>query len=443
MADVQPFCGLRYDRELIGDVSSVICPPYDVISPEDQISYHRASPYNVVRLELGEEFPTDSSEGNKYLRAGRDLHSWLGSGVLVRESTPAFYVLEHRFSYEGTARKRWGLTARMRLEGQDAGVLPHESVMEERISDRLKLLRSCRVNSSAIMAMVGVENCGLTELLNGLSLGSPDLAAVDRDGVTHNMWVVRDESTMRAMHSCFEGKAIYIADGHHRYETALAYQREQRAESSVYTGREAYNFVMITLIGAEDPGLLALPTHRLVRLNGRGAAEGLRRSLEELFILNYLEPEGGTLAEVLRLWLGILGEKGKEGVAVGVYGLDGIRLCVLTPKDPSRLAGLMPPEKSRDWKSLDVSILHWIVLRGLMGIDTTQKEIECLDYMRDGLEAMAKVDSGMYQLAFLMNPIPISSILAVADAGERMPPKSTYFHPKLPTGLVMNPVWDD
>jgi uncharacterized protein (DUF1015 family) len=291
--------------------------------------------------------------------------------------------------------------------------------------------------------MVGGENCGLTELLNGMSLGSPDFAAVDRDGVTHSMWVVRDENAMSAVHSCFEGKTIYIADGHHRYETAVAYQREQRAKTSVHTGSEAYNFVMITLIGAEDPGLLALPTHRMVRPSGGEQPAGLRQSLEELFLVRYLDPEGGTRAEVLRSWLGILNEKGKEGVAIGAYGLDGDRLCVLTPKDPTRLAGLMPPEKSRDWKSLDVSILQWVVLRGLVGIDTPQKEIECLEYTRDGLEAMAKVDSGMYQMAFLMNPIPISSILAVADAGERMPPKSTYFHPKLPTGMVMNPVWDD
>jgi uncharacterized protein (DUF1015 family) len=442
VTDVRPFRGLRYDSGLIGDISSVICPPYDVVSPEDQLSYHRASPYNAIRLELGEESASDTSADNKYVRAARDLQSWLDNGALTREDAPAFYVYQHLFSHEGVAGERWGLTARMRLEEQGAGALPHESVMEERISDRLQLLRHCRVNTSPIMGMVRPGARGLTEVLNGLSLGRPDVMAVDRDGVTHSMWIVTDEAAVEDIRSCCRDKTVYIADGHHRYETAVAYQRERKAESGARTGREAYNFVLVTLTGAEDPGLLALPTHRLARLNGVELA-GLRQSLERLFALSYLEPAGAVPAESVTSWLTALREKGTEGVAIGLYGLDGERLCILTPKDKSGLAGLMPPEKSREWKSLDVSMLHWIVLRRLLGIDSPQKEVERLEYTRDGLEAVSRVDSGKYQLAFLMNPIPIPSVLAVADAGDRMPPKSTYFYPKLPTGLVINPLWDD
>lgn len=442
MAEVRPFRGLRYDSGIIGDVSSAICPPYDVISPEDQVSYYRASPYNVIRLELAEEPPAGSASENKYIRAARDLRSWIDSGALVREETPAFYVLQHRFFHEGTTRRRWGLALRMRLEKQGDGALPHETVIEERISDRLELLRHCRANSSPIMGMVRHEGGGLTDLLNGLTLGSPDIMAVDREGVGHIMWVVKDEAAIEDIRSWLRDKRVYIADGHHRYETAVAYQRERQAMCGVQTGQEAYNFALVTVIGAEDPGLLALPTHRLVRLVGVDKGS-LRQSLERLFQLSFLEPAAGARSESMTAWLAALKDKGTDGVAIGLYGFDGGRFCVLTPKDKSAIAGLMPPEKSPEWKSLDVSILHWIILRQLVGIDTPQKEGERLEYTRDGVEAMEKVDSGRYQLAFLMNPIPISSVLAVADAGDRMPPKSTYFYPKLPTGLVMNPLWDD
>lgn len=439
MTDVQPFRGLRYARGLIGDVSSVICPPYDVVSPEEQASYQRSSPYNAIRLELPEEI--HAAQENKYIRAARDLQSWLDSGVLIRDAAPAFYVFQHRFSHQGVTRRRWGLTLRMRLARQGAGALPHETVIEERISDRLQLLRHCQLNSSPVMGMVRPGTGDLTGLLDGLSLGAPDAAAVDREGVTHSMWLVDDQRAAGDIRSFCRDKRVYIADGHHRYETAVAYQQERQTGSGVQTGQEAHNFVMVTLIGAEDPGLLALPTHRLVRLDGVGLS-GLRDSLEKLFHMSYAETSGENRGGSLTSWLAGLGEKGQKGVAIGVYGLDGKRLCVLVPRDASKLAGLMPAEKSREWQRLDVSILHWIVLRNLLGIDAPQKESERLEYTRDELEAMAKVDSGKYHLAFFMNPIPISSVLAVADAGDRMPPKSTYFYPKLPTGLVMNPLWD-
>jgi uncharacterized protein (DUF1015 family) len=442
VADVQPFRGLRYNIERTGDISSVISPPYDIISPQEQQFYHRQSPYNVVRLELGEDQPSDSPGSNKYTRTANTLEKWLEDHILFREPLPAFYIFEHRFVHQGVAKRRWGLTARVRLREQSTGgARPHEVILESRIQDRLNLLRSCRVNFSPILGMVRE---GLLPLLLQLTRGDPDLSAVDHQGIAHHMWVIREEQSMAEVSAWCANKAVYIADGHHRYETALAYQREQQATRPHCSGSEAFNFVMMTLADAEDPGVVALPAHRLVRLPEPQSPAKLREELSLFFDLEELvPPAGAAFSQTLKAWLALLEERGKKGVAIGLYGLNNQRLYLITPQQMTKLQALLPPDRSQAWKDSDVTLLHWIVLRQIMGIDTPQKEEECLEYTLDEQEAIERVNLGEYQLAFLMNPIPISRVLAVADAGDRMPPKSTYFYPKLPTGLVMYPLWDD
>ena len=443
MADVQPFRGLRYDVERVGDLSSVISPPYDIISPHEQQLYLGQSPYNVVRLELGEEQPSDSLENNQYTRAADILRSWLEEGIFFRDQCPALYVFEHRFPYQGTTRHRWGLTARVRLEDWSTGrVRPHEDTFEDRIGDRLKLLRSCRANLSPIMGMFRHESGGLLSLFPRLTGDNPDSSALDHQGIAHNMWVIKDEKSIAEVSAWCAEKVLYIADGHHRYETALAYQREQKAAQSHCTGNEAFNFVMMTLMDAGDPGVVMLPTHRLVRLVETLSPARLREELSPFFQIEDLNPASASSAETLKVWLKALEKRGRKGVAIGLYGLDRKRLCMLLPREGANLQEMMPPAHSLPWKDLDVAILHWLILRRIMGIDTPQKE-ECLEYTQEGLEAIERVDSGEYHLAFLMNPIPISKVLAVADAGDRMPQKFTYFYPKLPTGLVMHPLWDE
>lgn len=444
MADVQPFCGLRYNVELIKDITAVISPPYDVISTEEQKYYHQQSPYNAIRLEFGEEFPTDSTQDNKYTRASKTLENWLREEILVREQTPAFYVFQHRFAQGSGIKERWGLTARVRLSRQGSpSARPHESVMEDRILDRLKLLRATRTNFSPIMAIVSHGRDNFTKLLMEVAKAGPDVTAMDHEGVIHNMWVIRDERSIAKITSWCSKKTLYIADGHHRYETAASYEREQKAINPYWSGEESFNFVMMTLIGSNDPGLVVLPTHRLVKLPDSSLAVGLKEKINKQFHIEEITlPVGASKHEALKVWLDILAKQGKRHVTIGVYGMVENRFCLFHPRKESVLQSLMPRERSREWKYLDVSILHWMVLRQMLGIDTPQKESTYLEYTRDGMEAIEQVDSGRYRLSFLLNPIPISRVLAIADAGERMPPKSTYFYPKLPTGLVMYPLWD-
>jgi len=443
VADVRPFRGIRYNVELIRDPSSVISPPYDVVSSEEQGLYYQQSPYNVIRLELGEDRPSDTLESNRYTRAAETLRDWLHQGILRRDDTPAFYVLRHRFVRQGILASRWGLVARVRLEGEGAaGARAHEVVLESRVRDRLNLLRSCRVNVSPILGMVRPQDPGLPTILPRLVGPEADVSVLDRQGVIHSMWVVSDQKRVAQICKALADRTVYIADGHHRYETAVTYQRERKAESVSRTGDEPYEFVMMTLADAGDPGMFALPAHRLLRLPNPPEPSHLKDDLGRLFALEYLEPRDSP-GETLESWTWALEERAAHGMAIGMYGLHGRRLAVLTPRDRSRLDELLPAERSQEWKNLDVAVLHWVILRRIMGLGSTEQQEQCVAYTGDGRDAISRVDSGEFQLAFLMNAIPISSILAVADAGDRMPPKSTYFYPKLPTGMVMYPLWDD
>ncbi len=435
MADVQPFRGLRYNLERIGDLSLVISPPYDVISPDEQLLYYRKSPYNIIRLELGEERANDIPENNRYTRAARTLESWLQEAVLIRERHPAFYVVEHRFPYQDTIRSRFGLIACVRLEGLNGGrIRPHEMTMMRPIGDRLRLLEACRANLSPIMALFRSEGEGIGMLLPEARVTKPHLSAVDGHGVIHNMWVVTDEKATAGISQFFANKTLYIADGHHRYEAALIYQRAQYSVCSSYTGNEAFNFVMMALAESGDPNMIMMPTHRLVRGIKAETLAGFKERLDIYFHVEELLPPSRTLSDTLRGWLDTLKDRGQSGIAFGLYGLHGKRLLILTV----RQNGSGQPQLALD---LDVDILHRLILREMLGVD--DKREDCLEYTRDALNAVSRVNRGEFQLAFLLNPAPISSVLAVADAGIRLPQRSTYFYPKTPAGLVINPLWDD
>ncbi|MBT9159551.1 MAG: hypothetical protein DDT26_00810 [Dehalococcoidia bacterium] len=519
MADVRPFRGIRYNARMIGDLSSVITPPYDVITPEQQSSYHRRNPHNIIRLEFGQEFSDDipdysvgrascPSSANKYTRAANTLNDWLRDGVLVRDQHPAFYLTEHRVPYLDSHRSYWGLIAAVRLEKLGAGrIRPTEITMKKPSIDRLNLIRACRANLSPIMGIFnqsGVSGQGLgvsphpvppttdnrtpaTDLRGGLqpllaSLDDPTLTAVDDFGVTFNVWVVTEAEMVRRIAEFLADRVIYIADGHHRYEMALVYRDEQLAAHPGSSGNEPFNFVMMTLIDSQDPGLALLPVHRLVKGIESERMAKLEEKLADYFHIEevpYSKEAGSlesgvwslesgvwglesrvrggkerdsrlsTLDSRLSTWAKALKEAGDRGMAFGLYGLSGCsagarprqdKFYLLTPK--TYLHKMLPGDKPPAWKDLDVSFLHWVILRGMLGIDSPEKEMEYLEYSADGREVLRKVDTGMSQLAFFLNPVPISSLFAVADAGVRMPPKSTYFYPKTPAGLVTNPLWE-
>jgi uncharacterized protein (DUF1015 family) len=445
MCDVRPFCGLCYNLQRVPDPSSIITPPYDVISFAERLSYYRKSPYNIIRLEYGEEQPSDSADNNKYTRAAAVLNAWLKEEILIREKQPALYAIEHRFPYQDIIKSRMGLIARVRLEELDnkGHIRPHEKTTKEPAIDRLNLLRACRANISPIMGLVRTKKGEMVKLLRGLTKGEPNFSVTDSYGVNYVVRVISDGTAIQKISQLFEDKVIYIADGHHRYETALRYRDEQRANLTSYTGNEPFNFVMMSLMDSHDPGLVMLSTHRLVKELEPAKLTQLEQTLSPYFSADGLLPSLPTLSETIQSWLSTLETEGKRGNVLGLYGLHEKKLCLLRLKRNADLQKVIPSEELSLWKKLDVALLQQIVLRDALGIDTLEKEAKHMEFTRDALEAVSKVDSGAYQIAFLLNPTRVSTVLEAADYGKRLPQKSTYFYPKTPAGLVINPLWEE
>ena len=436
MTEIRPFRGLRYQAGQVGDLAKVIAPPYDAISPDEQRALHARSPYNVVRLEYGEA-RDNGEENNRYTRAADTLAQWLAAGVLVQDDRPALYVYDQEFEHGGARYRRRALLTRVRLEEWAKGaVRPHEHTMAQPKEDRLRLLRACRANLSPVFALYrdpqGVISSAVQDAVSGRS---PAAVAEDARG-RHTIWPLSEERVQQWLEEQFAPATLYIADGHHRYETALAYRNERRAAAASWTGEEAENFVLTGVTAAEDPGLLILPIHRLVQLSqvDDSILERLRQYLavEEV---TAAQNQGKVAAQRL---LELVAERGRSAAAFGLCW-PGERLFLLTVEDPQGLVARLCPECPGQWRTLDVAVLEFALLGTILGIDPSPiEEGGAVTIVPNAQEACQRVQTGHRSMAFLLNPVPVEKVLAVADAGQRMPPKSTFFHPKLATGLVIN-----
>jgi uncharacterized protein (DUF1015 family) len=437
LAEIRPFRGLRYHAGQVGDLAKVIAPPFDAISPNQQRALHESSPYNVVRLEYGEAHDHDSDEDNRYTRAAATLAEWLASGVLIQEDSPALYVYDQEFEHDGARHRRRALLTRVGLEEwAKATVRPHEHTMAQPKEDRLQLLQTCRANISPVFALHRDPQGAVRSTLRDAVSNLTPVAVAEGANEKHTLWPLSDEATQRRLQEQLAPASLYMADGHHRYETALAYRNERRAAAASWTGQEAENFILVGLTAAEDPGLLILPIHRLVQspqLND-GMFERVKRYLtvEEL---TSAEARGEAAPQRL---LDLVAERGRSTSALGLCW-PGERHFLLTVEDPQALVARLCPECPVQWRTLDVAVLEFALLGTILGIDPQPiKEGGAVAVAADAREACREVQDGHYSAAFLLNPVPIEKVLAVADAGQRMPPKTTFFHPKLATGLVIN-----
>ncbi len=437
MADVRPFHGLRYDARKAGDLADLIAPPFDVITLERQAALYRRSPHNIVRLELGEQRDTDTPQDNRYTRAAACLQEWLESGVLLRDETVCFYVYDQEYAHEGRRYRRRALLGRVRLEEWEAGIVrPHEHTLAQPKKDRLELLRHTRANVSAVFSLYRDPRGQLASIIDRARQDPPLLHAED-DGQRHTLYALSDAAAIESVTGQLSAATIYIADGHHRYETALAYRDEQRAKASAWSGHEPESFVLMALTAAEDPGLLLLPAHRLVR--PPTIPEDLLSRLARSFRIEDIAPDRDRAAALAELLARM--ERTLPAAAFGALGLVENRLQLLTLSDTRAVHALMPARCSAASRSLDVSVLHHAVLGAALGIDPQGPEHEAaVAYTEDAADALRQVETGGYPMAFLLNPTPVEQVLAVADASERMPQKSTFFYPKLPAGLVMCPL---
>ena len=432
MAEIRPFRGLRYRPEAVGDVGTALAPPFDVIDAEEQASLHERSPYNIVRLELGQDRPDDTPSENRYMRAAATLRDWREASVIIQEERPAFYIYHQEFRHEARSRRRTALLARVRLEPWEAGVVrPHEETGAAPKADRLQLLRHLRANVSPVFCLYRDAEGRIERLLAAEGAALAD--ATTPDGQRHSLFAITEPAVIEALSAAMRELPLYIADGHHRYETALTYRDERRKEASAWTGDEPENFVLVALTAVEDPGIVSLPTHRLVR--PPSLPSDIIQRLTRFFHVEETTPKSYDGTALLRL-LARLNAAGASGTAFGALGLEEGSLHLLTLADPGAARSLMP-QRSEAWRTLDVNILEYAVLRDTLGL--TEKAADALDYTEDAEHALRAVESGRWPLAFLMNQTPVEQTLAVADAGERMPRKSTFFYPKMATGLVLNP----
>ena len=434
VAEIRPFRGVHYNQLLIKDLSAAICPPYDIITPPMQQELYRRSQYNFVRLEYCRESPQDTVTDNKYTRSAATLRQWLEQGVLEVDKTPAIYLHDHYFTYQGKEYKRRGIITRVRLEEWDKKIVrPHEGTLAEPKSDRVSLLRELQANTSPILALFEDQRQRVSSLLAAQELkNKPLISLSSRTGESHNIWAITESQVVKQIRSSLAEQPLYIADGHHRYESALAYQREKYACSSSASEDDASNFVMMTLVDFSDPGLLVLPPHRLVRGISKPTIEGLMAKLKALFEIEEL-PLG--LPSVWQQVDNLLMETNE--IRLFLFGLAAEHLLALRLRDFTVASQMMPYFHSELYKRLDVSIVDHIILEKLLGLSGGREETR-ITYSYDRQDAVNRVLDQEHQLAFLLEPVKVEVIKAIADAGDRLPRKSTYFYPKLPAGLVVN-----
>ena len=428
MAIIRPFGAVQYNQAKIGDLSAVVAPPYDVISPEDREWYYNRHPNNVIGLIL----PKEDASCSKYERAAACLNDWLKAGILVRDDKPCLYACEQEYEIRGQRKKRLGFTCLVHLEDfERRTVLPHENILARPLEDRLNLIRATQANFDSVF---GLHASGRTaDILKPFLSGPPDASAVDRDGVRCDVRRISDPAAVEAIVEALAGEAIVIADGHHRYSAALAYRDEMRARAGTADPDAPYEFVMMTLVSLEDEGLVVLPTHRLVRNLRNFDADSFLLQIGELFDAKATPPD--RLEETVE-------SLAFEDHVFGLY-LGGDRSYVLKLKRTVRPEQLIDSPGSDALKRLDVSVLHSLVLEGLLGIGAKDLSAQSsLSYTRNPDEAMTSVDRGEYRMLILMNPPRVEEVKAVAAAGDRMPQKSTFFYPKLLTGMVMRTLRD-
>ncbi|HEY8417902.1 MAG TPA: DUF1015 domain-containing protein [Limnochordales bacterium] len=420
--DVQPFRGLRYNSRAV-NLDAVVAPPYDVIDAAERERLAAQSPYNIVRIDL-------SDDG--YSQAAARLARWISEGVLQPEDRPAFYA--YRQAYRGPAGEalvRWGLTGMVRAAAYGEGIVfPHERTLPKPREDRLNLLRATRTHLSPVFGLHFGAAAPLDDLLAAACQHPPAIAVVDRDGVDHRLWVLTDPSVLTAIRSALAPARIVIADGHHRYETAVAFRDEERARAGDRPDA-GWNYVMMVLVDLESRGLTVLATHRILRGAGVGGDELVRR-LAGPFALAPVEPAGQDAATALLQALEALGPA--PGFAVYTGGGRGW-VARLADEAVWQAATVGKPDA---WRALDVTVLHGLALPQAAGLDAAaQGSGTYLSYTRSAAEAIAAVDAGRGEAAFLVRPTPPAAVRDIALAGHSMPQKSTYFYPKLLTGLVM------
>jgi len=419
MAKIKSFRGVTYNQDKIKDLTKVICPPYDIISPLKQQYYHELSPYNLIYMLLGK----DVSGENKYRRAARYFREWQKNKVLIQDNSPAIYFYSQQYTLRGEKRLRFGFIALLYL---DSSIFGHEHTRLEPKGDRLKLLKAVKANLSPIFVLFS-DRKRIIQSLHQRSIqdNKPLIDITDEEKVTHKVWRISAPEVLEKIQAEMQRVNIFIADGHHRYEVACAYRDAMKRKLGAITGEEDFNYILAYFTNVESKGLAILPIHRLVKLGSRFDTNTLKLALSEYFDVEEIKEKTKFF---------FLIEKG--GQTEHVLGMYKDKKYWLLRLKNVKILDKMMTEKSRDYRSLDICILNHIVLKKVLGLDLEDKEKVTFSPHRE--ELIEAVDNDSSSIALFLNPIKTEKIISVALNNEKMPPKTTYFYPKVLSGLVIN-----
>jgi len=438
-----PFRGIRYNLVRAGDPADLITPPFDVISRQQQEEFYRRSPYNMVRLILGKRTDFDTRTHNPHTRAAQSLRQWLRDGILHRDPEPCFYLTATDFGIEGTKFHRVGLIAGVRLSAFDRGeILPHERTFTNVKSERLALMKQCHANFSPIFALFR-DNRNLQEELQTISEATaPEMDFTDRDFMRHRLWRIVDPVEQAEIADALAAVPLYIADGHHRYETALNYRNWLRDRQDVPKEHPA-NYVMMYLTSTTDPGLLIRPAHRMVRDVSTPQLSKLLAEARQWFdieTLTFTEDARATAVEKFQRRM----QDHSDKPTIGFYYRGEKAFHLLRMPDTGVWKARHEAELPPALRNLDVTVLTQMIFVDLLGFDQQHLDDERLvGYTTEIREAVEAVHRGEYNAAFILNPTEISQVCDIADKGLVMPRKATYFYPKVSTGLVINGLYEE
>jgi uncharacterized protein (DUF1015 family) len=440
MAEVAPLRAVRYNGDKISSLNKVVIPPYDVITPEEQEAFYQAEPHNFIRLELNKVQETDTAQDNSYTRAARHFQGWLAEGALIRDERPAFYVNETTYSdANGQIKTRKGFLTLLKVEDFTSGVvLPHEKTFTGHKEDRLNLTKAVGANLSPIFAIYPDEDNQVPRLLE--SARRPELLAdfQDQTGPIQRLYAVDDPTACEAVQRLMLDKTIFIADGHHRYETAINYRNYMRELYPERGENAAFNYVMVYLCSMSDPGLTVFPYHRILPVLSGFAIRDFLALANRCFNFQEILFAGDPVGARVKLARS-LAAAGEKRPSFGLASSESESYFLLSLKRGMCRTGLLQNVEPTAVRDLDVVVLSDLVLEPILGLDNiTTDQLHTIKYISNMQEALDEVATGKAQAAFLMNPTRVSQVEAVAKQGLVMPRKSTYFYPKVLAGLTVN-----
>jgi uncharacterized protein (DUF1015 family) len=442
MAILAPFKGVTYNFEVLDDIPKLFAPPYDIISEEEQEEYYRTNPYNVIRLTLGKRKTGDSDWDNRYTRSAELWERWQSEGVLMLSDSPSMYVtsLTYDPGDSSDTRTRWGLIALVRIEDEGSGmILPHEKTFSAHKDDRLKLMRASNAQFSQVFALYEDPDNTVFSALKIPIQSSPQISFQHHDGTSHQMWTIQDPRIFRQVAFAMHEKPIIIADGHHRYETARVFRNIMRARYGRRPPNRSYEYVMMYLTNMNDVGLTILPSHRMVKRCKSFRLEAFLETLKQWFEVTILPPQDSDPSPPHLRLKKILEEKGHATSAIGFRHHGDHTDYVLTLKQGAR--DEMGEDLHDSLKELDVLVLSRLILQKALGFSKEDMDNEeIFHYESDTAKALSQVDAGDYQITFLVNPTKMEHVKNVTANALTMPRKSTYFYPKVITGLVFNKI---